>query len=119
MEFNCETSIYRSCGKLAEGPEKSHGNDEELGRWNSTMYPGEVRLRITFTLVCMPIFLAQMLRYLCVDQLMYNCGLLVYEGYCRGCFLSRHGHDQDGSIVGTLNLTNIYWINLNSMLVSI
>eukprot|EP00069_Balaena_mysticetus_P002701 bmy_04024T0 len=42
VEFNCETSIYRSCGKLAEGPEKSHGNDEELGRWNSTMYPGEV-----------------------------------------------------------------------------
>ncbi|OWK00833.1 hypothetical protein Celaphus_00016693 [Cervus elaphus hippelaphus] len=38
---NCETSIYHSCGKLAEGPEKSHGNDEEPGKWMSAMYPGE------------------------------------------------------------------------------
>lgn len=52
VEFNGETSIYHSCGKLTEGPEKSHGNDDEQGKWNSTMYPGEVRLGITFTLVC-------------------------------------------------------------------
>ncbi|KAI4538876.1 hypothetical protein MG293_011143 [Ovis ammon polii] len=39
---NCETSIYHSCGKLAEGPEKSHGNHEEPGKWISAMYPGEI-----------------------------------------------------------------------------
>ncbi|XDA80055.1 hypothetical protein R6Z07F_010047 [Ovis aries] len=38
---NCETSIYHSCGKLAEGPEKSHGNHKEPGKWISAMYPGE------------------------------------------------------------------------------
>ena len=83
---NCETSIYHSCGKLAEGPEKSHGNDEEPGKWISTMYPGEVRLRIMFILVCKPPFLAQMLKYICVDQLTHNCGLLVYEGCIEDVF---------------------------------
>lgn len=64
---NCETSIYHSCGKLAEGPEESHGNNEEPGKWISAMYPGEVRLRIMFILVCKPPFLAQMLKYIRVD----------------------------------------------------
>lgn len=41
---NCETSIYHSCGKLAEGPEESHGNNEEPGKWISAMYPGEIQL---------------------------------------------------------------------------
>ncbi|MXQ93589.1 hypothetical protein E5288_WYG018910 [Bos mutus] len=41
---NCETSIYHSCGKLAEGPEESHGNNEEPGKWISAMYPGEISI---------------------------------------------------------------------------
>ena len=32
------------------------------------MYPGDVRLRIMFILVCKPPFLAQMIKYICVDQ---------------------------------------------------
>lgn len=93
--------------------EESYGNDEGLGKWNANMYPGKVSLGITIIFVYMLLFLTHLLKYLYVDQLIYDhCGLLVYESQCRRYFLLRHGHEfQDGHIVDTLYLTIFIGLN--------
>lgn len=36
-----DITVFHSCGKLAEGSEESHGNDKELGKWKTNVFPGE------------------------------------------------------------------------------